>query len=323
MRIGCVDIGSNAVRTQIVEFGDNHYFKTLYQKRYPIRLGKSVFTNGKLKKKLIAAVAQKLLSFSNKLEKYSVDTHRLVATSACREASNVQELLDVVYESSGLLIEVIDGAEEARLVQSAISKLINPKIKNWLFMDLGGGSLEIGIANRNRLEEVHTLPLGAVRIMREFTNPIFDFSGAKSHSKRVLKEALNRNLKSYSDFKRIYATGGNVQSYSRLIDNSIKNKKREFVKDVSSIPAAGIKNWTNKLASADSILRSVKYGVHHSRSDVIVPAGIVCLEIIGLLNLEFIEVPQVGLRDGLLIDLYNSKLENSEIKILKGVKVNG
>ena len=41
------------------------------------------------------------------------------------------------------------------------------------------------------------------------------------------------------------------------------------------------------------------------------------------LNLEFIEVPQVGLRDGLLIDLYNSKLENSEIKILKGVKVNG
>ena len=70
MRIGCVDIGSNAVRTQIVEFGDNHYFKTLYQKRYPIRLGKSVFTNGKLKKKLIAAVAQKLLSFSNKLEKY-------------------------------------------------------------------------------------------------------------------------------------------------------------------------------------------------------------------------------------------------------------
>ena len=199
----------------------------------------------------------------------------------------------------------------------------NPKIKNWLFMDLGGGSLELGIANRNRLEEVHTLPLGAVRIMREFTNPIFDFSGAKSHSKRVLKEALNRDLKSYSDFKRIYATGGNLQSYSRLIDNSIKNKKREFVKDVSSIHAASIKNWTNKLASADSILRSVKYGVHHSRSDVIVPAGIVCLEIIGLLNLEFIEVPQVGLRDGLLIDLYNSKLENSEIKILKGVKVNG
>ena len=53
MRIGCVDIGSNAVRTQIVEFGDNHHFKTLYQKRYPIRLGKSVFTNGKLKKKRI------------------------------------------------------------------------------------------------------------------------------------------------------------------------------------------------------------------------------------------------------------------------------
>src|ERR1019366_4869944 len=94
--------------------------------------------------------------------------YRAVATSATREARNQGNFMERVYEASGIRLEVIDGAEEARLVRCAVRAAVAGKLSPRLVVDLGGGSLEVNLMKSGMVEESAALPIGTVRMMETF-----------------------------------------------------------------------------------------------------------------------------------------------------------
>ena len=143
LRIGAIDVGSNAIRLLAVEFTDPENWLELDSQRLPIRLGHSAFLTGRLDDRLMAAAIDAMATFRTKFDTLGISRYRAVATSAVRESENGGELVRRIRDESGIRLETITGSEEIRLVWLAARRRVKLDDRRWLLADLGGGSLEL------------------------------------------------------------------------------------------------------------------------------------------------------------------------------------
>src|SRR5215472_2683197 len=158
-----VDIGSNSVRLKIARTVRDR-LETLYEDREVTRLGQSVFASGILDPQAMSLSMRVLRRFHRASQTYATDLVRAVATSALRDARNSRAFLDWVRSTTGWKAEVISGLEEGRLIHLGI--LSNARIAHSraLLVDLGGGSCELTLSIAGRIEDMISLPIGAVRM---------------------------------------------------------------------------------------------------------------------------------------------------------------
>src|SRR4051812_42196864 len=140
--LAVVDLGSNAVRLQIAQVAPSGPAHVLAEDRAAVRLGEQVFRTGRLAAQAIARAALALERFAKLAERAGAAKVRAVATSAVREASNRAALIRAIRERAGIDLEVISGAEEARLVCLGVLQGELPSDRS-LLLDIGGGSTEI------------------------------------------------------------------------------------------------------------------------------------------------------------------------------------
>lgn len=161
-RLCAGDIGSNSIKVRVVEFS-GPLRKTLFEARYPIRLGASSFGGGALTEDDIWATVAAFVEASAMARTLGVERSRVVATSALREASNSARLVEAVRATTGKDIDIISGAEEAHLVARLHAEM--QRDAHNLVIDIGGGSTEL-ITTRVNLEVdgLQSLRLGAVRL---------------------------------------------------------------------------------------------------------------------------------------------------------------
>ncbi|MGS0763219.1 Ppx/GppA phosphatase family protein [Syntrophomonas curvata] len=160
MRYAAIDVGSNSCRLLVADMV-NGRIKPICQELQSTRLGAGVNAGHKLGPEAMERTLDCLKDYTGRIERLKVDSCRAVATSAMREAFNRKEFQTMVKGACGLVLEVIDGEEEARLSYRGVKEGLTLE-QVPLVADLGGGSCEF------RLEESHerfslSLPLGAVR----------------------------------------------------------------------------------------------------------------------------------------------------------------
>src|SRR5687768_1273931 len=109
VNISAIDVGSNAMRMVIGELDESWQMRTIENARLPVRLGRDVFDKGVLEEKTIQQTEEVFLHFKQMAENYNVQQLRAVATSAAREAANSDLLVDRVFRTSGIEIEIING----------------------------------------------------------------------------------------------------------------------------------------------------------------------------------------------------------------------
>jgi exopolyphosphatase/guanosine-5'-triphosphate,3'-diphosphate pyrophosphatase len=143
VRVACIDVGSNALRYVAAEFRAPDKYRIVEQERAAVRLGHDVFLTGRLTGGAIDAAVAALTAFAKRMRDANVDVYRGVATSAVRESSNAREFLQRVHEEAGLDLEVISGSEEARLVHVAVQHVVDLAGRDWIVVDVGGGSVEV------------------------------------------------------------------------------------------------------------------------------------------------------------------------------------
>src|SRR5271165_2461981 len=162
-----VDIGSNSVRLKIARL-TRHRLREIHEDREVTRLGESVFRNGFLSPDAIANTVKVLRRFHRTVQNAGVDSVRVVATSALRDARNSQAFLEWVRSSTGWRVEIISGLEEARLIHLGL--VSSPRVDRLptLMIDLGGGSCELTVSAKGQIRDTVSLPLGAVRLTDEF-----------------------------------------------------------------------------------------------------------------------------------------------------------
>ncbi len=300
LRVACVDAGSNAIRFAAAEFTDRVNFTPLDSDRVPVRLGHGVFLGGKLTGEAMDRAAAAFRSFRDRMEKLDVTAYRAVATSAIRESANGDRFTARVKRECGIEIDVINGAEEARLVHLAIRSRMVLGRDRWVLVDLGGGSVEVSLADDSGIlwSESHTM--GSVRLLEELA----EADDEPGRFRRILEEYVaTLRVPSAARQRRpagFIATGGNMESLARLAG------AKPDAAGVSVVPAGDLARVIETLSRLSYRRRVEELGLREDRADVILPAALVYERLAGLAGADRIHVPHVGVKEGVLLDVVDA-----------------
>ena len=315
-RFAAIDIGSNALRLRVVEASRSSRhaseqltllpgerdpgWSEIVSLRAAVRLGGEVFVSGKLAPASIAAACAALKEFRQQMDAAKVDAYRATATSAVREAANGATFIERVRREAGIELEAIEGIEEARLIQLAVTRRIALDERKALLIDVGGGSTELTLLDRGQATFAISLPVGTVRILETFLReqPIVDKERAD-----LIREAIDRaygearpHLKSVA-LDAVIGTGGNLDTLAELCP--VKGGKT----NERAVDLVATRALFAKMCAMAPAERAKAYGLRPDRADTIVPAAAIFLRLAELLKAETIVAPGVGLKDGILEEL--------------------
>jgi len=321
--LAVVDLGSNAVRLQVASAQPDGTLEVRAEDRAAVRLGAQVFRTGRLSSESISGCAGALVRFA-KLAQTAGATHvRAVATSAVREASNRDELLRAARSRAGIDIEVISGAEEARLVCLGVFQGTSASDRS-LLIDIGGGSTEIISAHGEEPEHAFSLQLGSVRLSEFFV----EHDPISRREAQLIEEAVEDAVLQIDPVligkhRRIIGAAGTTGAVAALAQSMSGTPGGS-----RPVSHAEVRAVLDKLRSAD-LKKRKKLGVDSSRIDVIY-AGTAILEgVMRKLRVEEMQVTTRGLRDGLMADLVRREVRppaaglHEENAVLEGLRAFG
>ncbi|HOR74118.1 MAG: HD domain-containing protein [Kiritimatiellia bacterium] len=168
--VAAIDIGSSALRLDIGEIGTQGSVRLLESLRHGVRLGKDVFTKGRVEQDTMRRCVAIMKNYSRLLKEYGVtrpDQVRAVATSFAREAANRDMFVDRISTATGIAVNVLEESEESRLTFLAVRELLASggllDARNVVVLEIGGGQT-ILLYIRNRLVTVaQVFRAGALR----------------------------------------------------------------------------------------------------------------------------------------------------------------
>lgn len=298
MKLAAVDIGSNAIRFQVssvLEHDDKIMFKKVEYVRFPLRLGHDVFTNDRISKGSIIKFKKLMTTYKLLLELYEVDDYMFCATSAMREAENGEAIVKEVKNELGIEINIIDGQLEAMLINKAIASYLGNH--TYLHIDVGGGSTELNLFTEGRKIKTRSFKIGSVRMLEHHDSPVM-WADMEKWVKDILK-------KKYGVITAV-GTGGNISKIFEL--SKIKSGKPMSLKMVREI---------KKMIEAHTMdERIYELQMNPDRADVIVPASEIYIKVMDWAHAKSIIVPEVGLKDGILLHLFENNQVQKKIEFV-------
>ena len=285
-----IDIGSNAVRLLIKHLEENQEGEVKFSKvlllRVPLRLGFDVFSKNKISSKRAKNMLRLMKSYSYLMKIYDVKAYRACATSAMRDSKNGPEIIKRIAKETGILIEIIDGQEEAKIVYNNHVESMEDRKGNYMYVDVGGGSTEINLLSNGQLVCSRSYNIGTVRILNNAVKP---------EEWERLKGDMNELAQSYPN-TNIIGSGGNINKLYRMSEKKDKKNQRFTVTSLQQLH--------NDLKQYSVAERMEKFNLKPDRADVIVPAGDIFLTIAEIIHATYIYVPVIGLADGVIDGIY-------------------
>jgi exopolyphosphatase/guanosine-5'-triphosphate,3'-diphosphate pyrophosphatase len=313
-RFAAVDVGSNALRLRIVEAtapsrtsqlallpGDASPWEDITSMRAPVRLGSEVFLTGKLAPATIGQACASLRDFRQAMDDAKVVAYRATATSAVREASNGGTFVERARREAGIDLDVIEGVEEARLIQLAVLRRLKIADKRALLVDVGGGSTELTLVDRGEGAFSISLPLGTVRVIETFLKGNGSVDRARA---KLMGEQIDRSLGearphlARANLQVLVGTGGNIETLADLCP-----MKGGWAGAPRAVDVAAARALFAKLCPMTAVERRDAYGLRPDRADTIVPAAAIFLRIADIFKVAAIVAPGVGLKEGILEEI--------------------
>jgi exopolyphosphatase/guanosine-5'-triphosphate,3'-diphosphate pyrophosphatase len=309
-----IDIGSNSCRLKIASVAA-HKLKTLAEDREVSRLGESVFQTGEISPESMANTIKALKRFHKTVQLHVCDKVRVVATSAMRDARNAAAFTEWVKSATGWKVEVISGLEEGRLIHLGVVTHEPGAKGRCLLIDLGGGSCEITLSDKGCVEQMVSLPLGAVRLQQEFLQhdpPLKeDISRLKQYIHRELDRCEKRLGKPHVPL--VIATSGtaaalaeaSVVSSEKLLKAPARSSTpKKFVRlKPQEATTADVRKIADKLTKMTNAEREAVPGIGPKRSEIIIGGAQVYASLLERFGLPGFRYSPLGLRDGMLAQM--------------------
>ncbi len=287
MKLAAIDIGSNAARLLISEIREDEnkpVFTKLNLIRVPLRLGFDVFEKKEISKQRTIMLVQTMKAFGFLLKAYDVKYVKACATSAMRDAQNSAEIIKKVKLETGIKIEIISGDKEAAIIyENHVAENLD-KEHAYVYIDVGGGSTELSFFADGKLRYKESINIGTIRLLKNMVDELqWD----------EFRDKIKSNIKSKLKIIAI-GTGGNINKVFSL------SKRKEG----KPLTLQLLKDYYKELSSFSTEERVRMYKMKEDRADVIVPALQIYVNVMRWADIEEIYVPNIGLADGLIQNLY-------------------
>jgi len=295
--LAAVDIGANSVRLKIARVVRKR-LQVLHEDREVVRLGEGVFRTGALDPAAMEQTVRVLKRFQKETQAHGATEVRVVATSALRDANNGSAFVQWVQAAIGWRVEVISGVEEGRLIHLGV--MANSRIGSGrvLLIDLGGGSCELIVSYKGQIERVYSLPLGAVRLTREFLKHDPPTETELDQMCSYIGEEVGRLRRVLTEHKinLTVATSGTPAALSELWSAGQQSS-------TATVPRAALLRLTKKLSALNVDQRRSLTGIGPRRAEIIVAGAHVFAELFTELELTSFRYLPFGLRDGILAQM--------------------
>lgn len=308
--VGVLDLGSNSVRLMLARVRPDGSTTILNQVKHRIRLGAGAFIHNRLREDAMDRAMGVLRDLADMCALYGERDVVAIATAAVRDSDNGAEFLRRVRERTGLDFTAIPGREEARLICLGVSGGLEPMQRPRLFIDIGGGSTELAVADSRAFHHLESLRVGCVRL----TNQFFPNDDGPVSTARyaALQQAVRREgLRAFQrlaafDMAEAVASSGTAQNLAEIaaaLDRTDASRPDLRVGPSRQIlPYAALRRVARELCARDLAGRRAMPGINPDRADVIVAGAAILQTIMEEQDLDSVRISGRGLQHGILAD---------------------
>lgn len=313
MRVAAIDVGSNSIHLMVGERNDGGYH-VLDDEKVVTRLGQGLEPGGELRQEKILEAAEAIHRLHSIALGYGVDEIRLIATAAMRDATNSQELIDLVASHDGVELEVIDIEREAGLAFRSAMRAFDLSGQRVAVCDVGGASTELVLATDGVVDDIRSIPIGAVRLTDRFgkcENHEGEYQALRHGVRESFRETVDR-----PEFPptMLIGIGGTFTSLGRM---ALAARLGLNVGEALDRPVRGlevlhdeVRHLIDELRRMDISQRASVPGINPQRADIIVAGLEIVDRAMRRLAVNRLRVHDRGIRDGLILEMLEG--ENPE-----------
>ncbi|MBS1526585.1 MAG: exopolyphosphatase [Bacteroidetes bacterium] len=299
-----MDLGTNTFHLLIAE-GTMNDLHEIVREQVAVKLGEGGISKGVILPEAFERGLNAMKEFKSKIDHHRAQKIRAIATSAVRNASNGQDFIQQVKAGTGIEIEIISGDKEAELIYQGIKATGLLTDENALVIDIGGGSIEFIICNKDHLFWKQSFEIGAARLMERFhrTDPI------PPDAVEAINVYLENTLTSLFDaikkmpVQQLIGSSGSFETFAELIesersDNFDLTKIKHYPFHLDELLQV-----TGKLIASSHSEREANKLIIPVRVDMIVVSSVVTRYIIHRLGIRNVALSIYSLKEGVLAEM--------------------
>ncbi|RZJ66184.1 MAG: exopolyphosphatase [Flavobacterium sp.] len=291
-KYAAIDIGSNAMRLLVANIVEEQGKETQFSKsslvRVPIRLGQDVFTKGEISEENILRMIDAMKAYKLLMKVHKVEKYMACATSAMREATNGNAVVERIKNEADIEIEIIDGKKEAAIIATTDLHFLLKTESTYLYVDVGGGSTEFSLFSNGKIVASRSFKVGTVRFIN---NLVSDTTWGE------IETWIKENTQGFENISMI-GSGGNINKIFKL-SGKLQEKPLSYMYLNAQYATMSAMSYEQRISDL---------GLNADRADVIIPALQIYLNAMKWSGARNIYVPKIGLSDGIIKALYFGKI---------------
>ncbi len=309
-----IDIGSSAVRMEITE-KNKAGIKQLEFLQSPLYLGHDTFTEKRISFTKIDKLCEILNSYKQTAGQYGIETIKAVATTAFREAENIEYILDLIKLRTGIIVRVLDDPEEKTIIYREILRREEYIEKDAVISYVGTGSLGIAVLEDGLIKFTQNIRIGSLKLS-EILEPVEGYT-KKFHM--IIEQYIStyidvlKNLIEIPEKTEFIASGKEIDLIAGLMklditDNFFRISKEDYLSFYDSI-----KNLTpNQISDT--------HGLSMDRAEILLPSAAVFKILMDFSKAETLTGCNINMCSALVYeDLYPNKFDKVNARFDKSI----
>ncbi|NEO85572.1 MAG: Ppx/GppA family phosphatase [Spirulina sp. SIO3F2] len=307
--LAAIDIGTNSIHMVIVQIDAIlPAFKIIAREKDTVRLGDRNPKTHDLTSEAIERALASLRRCQELARSFGAQHMVATATSATREAPNGRDFIRQVERELGLQIDLISGPEEARRIYLGVLSGLEFTAAPQIIIDIGGGSTELILADRQEARFLSSTKVGAVRLHHEFVthDPItsHELQYLQAFVRGMLErsvEQIQAHLQPGEATPRLIGTSGTIETLMLLCAETSPEGIPSLLNGYT-VSRERLEVMTQQLAGMTYAQRLQLSGLNERRAEIIVPGAVVLIEAMHMLGLEHLTLCERALREGMIVD---------------------
>ena len=297
LTFAAIDVGSFEVEMGIYEISNRNKIRKLDQIRHVTALGKDTYNNGKISYEMVEELCDVLADFARIMKSYKVTEYRAYATSAMREARNNRIVLDQIRVRTGIQVRIISNSEQRFLGYKAIAVSDDEFDENiqqgTAIVDVGFGSMQISMFDKNLLVNTENLPLGVLRIR----GTLEEVDTTMEQYRELIDEMVDNELQNY---KKMYLKERKIKHLIGIGENILYLfRYEEDGKPLSRITREQFEEFYTRLSTMNEEQMEEHFGVNREYASLLMPCAVIYKKFLEMTGAEMIWIPGVRLCDGI------------------------
>ena len=294
-----IDVGSYHICMDIYEIAPRSGIHLVDEIKSRLEIGRDTYATGKISYESTQQLCTILLDFSRIMKEYKVDAYRACATSTLQEARNVWIVLDHVYQTTGINVEILSNSEQRFYGYKSLASndaLFTQTIqKGTAIIEIGGGNVQISLFDKDALVTTQNFKMGSLRIREK----IASMEDATSQYEKLIEELVHNDVLT---FKKFHLKDRKIDHIILLGDTFMETLLRNRSDERSLVSRKAFMEVYRQILDRSPEQAAVELGVSLEFAKILMPTLVICRVFVDVMEADSLWVPGTQLNEGISYD---------------------